>query len=154
MGEDLTTRKRDRYLTIFVFALITSGCAVAPTRNPAPARLDEPFHFGELKPNEISRKAFEEATVDFKLVIAGKLPRFAVEDVAAGLPADGGTVIFKGNGYKLTVLQRIAQAGGVDGYLFGPVIDFDESHLQTSGYQISHLEFYTTENLISLRGKL
>jgi|GEM_PF-1675519 len=107
-----------------------------------------PFHFDIKTLDEPTRIIIEQASADFKAVISGHPPKFA--KVQSEM-LDGGTGIYKGNGYKMTVYNRLATFGKIDGYFYGPVLKFENPKMVIAeNLDISHVEFYSFEELKKL----
>jgi len=102
-----------------------------------------------LSTNEaaIIRKANE----DFVLAQKGHKPRYAVVDNEQGLPADGGTTFWKGNGYKLVIFQSLSHFGQLNGYIYGPEIEFDKKFATGNMQVVSSVRFYSHDQLEQLK---
>ena len=95
---------------------------------------------------EILRAANE----DFVLVEQGNRPRNAVEDDEAPLPSDGGTKFYKGKGYRLTILQSLSGFGDLSGFVYGPIITFDDDFATGNTKTVQSVRFFTTKQLEEL----
>lgn len=105
---------------------------------------------GSVEALKTSKSIDEQAKEDFDLVLKGKKPVNAIFDEEHGLPADGGTTFYKGNGYKLEIKQTMTEDDKkTDGFLYGPIITFDDSKTKT----LSDVKFYTVQDLKKLKGE-
>ena len=95
-------------------------------------------------------QTIRESNEDFILVLAGHNPRYAKFDKDAPLPRDGGTTYYKGKGYTLTILKSLSSFGKLQGYIYGPIIKFDEKFAPGNWNTIESLRFYTSEQLNTL----
>jgi hypothetical protein len=117
----------------------------------APLLADGPFvglDLGAL--SEPARHAFLEASQDFRDVLAGRAPSFAQPDLEAPLPADGGSRGYLGRGYALWVCRSLSSFGGVDGYVYGPVLSFDEDIAAGNQRSLADTRFYPAARLHAL----
>ncbi|MBW8811308.1 hypothetical protein [Lysobacter capsici] len=115
--------------------------------------LDGPFAGIDLDQVDPSlRRSFIEAAQDFAEVIAGRSPRHAGEDREGPVASDGGSRCYRGHGYSVLVLKRLAQFGGVDGLVYGPILSFDEA-FGPHERQLSSTRFYTYDALRALLGR-
>lgn len=99
------------------------------------------------------RMVVVEASEDFQVVLAGKAPLHATHDLFKAVPADGGTAFYSGRKYKLTVEKSLSSFGKLSGYVYGPIIVFDESFAPGNENQVSSLRFYTDAQLEHLLAK-
>jgi len=97
-----------------------------------------------------ARCALLEASQDFRDVLAGRKPSFARTDADAPLPADGGSCGYVGRGYRLWVCRSLSSFGGVDGYVYGPVLSFDQDIAPGNERSLASTRFYTTAQLHAL----
>lgn len=102
--------------------------------------------------NLTDAQILQNAQEDYDLVVSGKKPKNAIEDNTQGVPADGGTRYFKGQGYKLEVRQTIADEAE-PGFNYGPVITFEKIIENGKPKQMSNIKFYKTEDLLKLLGE-
>jgi hypothetical protein len=117
----------------------------------APAFAAEAFSFGASTPKDPAiAKALQEALEDFRAVDAGNKPIHAVFDKEAPLPTDGGTTYYKGNGYKLCIVQSLETVGGIDGYIYGPALILLQELAVGNSSSISHVTFYSRQELRKL----
>ena len=130
---------------------------------------DDLFH---LSPAEAEKslgservKTLQTAVEDYNAVLNFKRPDHLVThtQVVEGrsmevnkirLASDGGTATYEGHGYHLTVVHCIydlrgSSETGVRGYMYGPVLTFDDTDLG-SLYQISSVSFYPADKLARL----
>jgi hypothetical protein len=102
---------------------------------------------------QAQREAIVAASEDFEAVRAGRAPVHAKLDRLAALPADGGTEFFVGSTYRLTIEKSLSAFGGLQGYLYGPILSFDEGFAPGNEQRISDTRFYTAEQLNRLLAK-
>lgn len=100
--------------------------------------------------SEPARRSILEASQDFRDVLAGRAPSFARPDLEAPLPADGGSRGYLGRGYTLWVCRSLSSFGGVDGYVYGPVLSFDESIAGGNERSLADTRFYPAARLHAL----
>jgi len=100
-------------------------------------------------PKETSQ-IIEQANEDYILVLKGFKPRHAIFDKNAPLPSDGGTTFYKGNKYTLTIVKSISSFGGLNGYIYGPIIWFDKGFAPGNSNSVKDLRFYTFQQLNEL----
>lgn len=93
------------------------------------------------------------ANEDFTLVLTGKKPRHATFDKSAPLPADGGTTFWKADGYRLTIFQSISTFGTLDGFVYGPYIQFDEQFAPGNMNYVSSIRFLTLDQFNAMMCK-
>jgi len=148
---------RKKYLssasTAIIYFIIMIGCSAMASKQVL-GKIDimGPFHFGSEVPSKDYESVLKEAAEDYNLVIAGKSPVYAKFPKNGYRLTDGGTVEYQGNGYKIKIQNTIANVGGVDGYLYGPVVTF-EKVISGNLNIISHIEFYSTDELKRLKNK-
>ena len=113
---------------------------------------EAPFHVGAGKDkpawDEKAQKRIADCTADYQAVIEGKKPAHA--------KADGKTdmSLFKGGGYQLEIIKEEIVLGGVQGFLYGPMLDLDPDPSHTAETDsISHIVFYTADEMKSLLSK-
>ncbi len=85
-----------------------------------------------------------EALADYDAVLRGRKPRYARPDKSQYRLTDGGTCSYVGRNYNLTVVQSLSRIGGVDGFIYGPIIKFAPSVAPGNEDTICHTVFYTT----------
>ena len=104
--------------------------------------LSAPFFVGGPRsaPKPISLRA--QAAQDFERVRSGFKP--ACQPSPDYGFSDGGTLVYECDRYQLTVRKSLTTQGGVDGYLYGPVLTFE------SGQSVSDVRFYTKQELSDL----
>lgn len=136
-----------RVFTAFTLVLLAacSNACNASTEQPMPI-----FFLGDVRPSETTMAMLHQAEEDFQAVVAGKHPIFANFDEDHPLPADGGTTLFKGNGYNLKIVKALAEMGNLHGYMYGPVITFEPSILWGNYKELSHVTFYSTTEMQKL----
>ena len=108
-----------------------------------------PFHFGASKGKpalgEKVQKRVAASTADFQAVTDGKKP------IHAKPPTPEETHFFKGDGYHLDVIEAPIKIGGVDGFLYGPMLEWEEdSAVSGEMDSLFHVTFYTAEELKKL----
>lgn len=96
------------------------------------------------------QKCLLAALADFRAVQAGKSPVNATLDANRPLPADGGTTYWSGPGYRLSVIKSLARVGGIDGYMYGPVLEFLVPLSVGNDVPISSVSFYSADELRTL----
>ncbi|MGN7919930.1 hypothetical protein [Lysobacter sp. 22409] len=99
---------------------------------------------------EPARGAVLEASQDFRDVLAGRRPSFAQPDMDAPLPADGGSHGYIGRGYRLWICRSLSSFGGVHGYVYGPVLSFDQDVAPGNERSLAATRFYTAAQLHAL----
>jgi len=91
---------------------------------------------------------------DFNAVMEGKYPVHAEVDEDVPLLADGGTTYYKEDGYKLTIVMSLngIMRGDeyIHGYIYGPIISFEEKVMRGNFPNIQHITFYTGDDLKKL----
>jgi len=113
---------------------------------------DAPFHLGTGKDkpewNEKAGKRVQACTADYQAVVEGKKP------VHAKAAAKQDAHFDKGEGYTLDIIEESVEIGGVAGFFYGPVLDF-EPDISRGGDMdsISHVTFYTADQMKKLLGK-
>ena len=95
-------------------------------------------------------KIIKEANTDFLLVIKGQKPRYAQFNEDMPLAADGGTTYYSGDHYELTIVQSLSTFGTVNGFIYGPVIEFEKRFAPGNMNTVSNIRFYTPEQLKEL----
>ena len=103
-------------------------------------------------------KRLQKSLDDFNAVLEGKNPVHAMVDKEVPLLSDGGTTYYKADGYKLTIVMSLNgimhREKYVHGYIYGPIIAFEENVMRGNFPNIQHLTFYTGGELKKLfRGK-
>ncbi len=93
------------------------------------------------------------AKADFDAILAGKKPIYAIPDKDKSDFADGGTTFYVGEGYALTLMSRLTQEKGVNGYTYGPILTFTSPDKSIKPKEMSSVRFYTLEELKKLRGR-
>jgi len=93
------------------------------------------------------------ANEDFTLVQNGKKPKHATVDQEAPLPADGGTTFWKTDGYRLTIFQSISTFGTLNGFVYGPYIQFDEQFAPGNMGYVSSIRFLTLDQFNAMMCK-
>jgi hypothetical protein len=120
------------------------------------ARADSPLPFGPFQGvdmgvlSQSQRETITKASEDFERVLKGSRPKHATLDEKAAVPADGGTAFFLGKGYKLTVIKSLSSFGGLQGFVYGPVVSFEKSFAPGNMSEVVNLRFYTTDQLQKL----
>lgn len=137
-------------VALFIVALV-AGCSKPTPQLIASDPRAAPFIGLDPKLPETTRVILAEASDDFLAVSAGKAPIHAKADKTAVSPADGGTAFYVGKGYKLTVLKSLSSFGELRGYVYGPMIDFDESFAPGNMRSISNVRFFSHEELRKLQ---
>ncbi len=134
---------------------ITAAAFVAvllPSMGAAQVLPAGPFAGVDLSPlSTDQRRTIVEATEDFEAVRGGKAPIHARVDKGAALPADGGTTFYIGHKYRLTVESSLSSFGALNGWVYGPIVVFDESIAPGNENTFSGLQFYTQAQFAKLR---
>jgi hypothetical protein len=101
--------------------------------------------------NPETRRKLEQAAEDFEAAVAGLPPIHAHKE---GGFLDGGTTIWQGEGYSITLMKSMTTVGDIHGYMVGPVLKLDYPLAHGNTTEMSHVTFYTQEALDEfLRGK-
>jgi hypothetical protein len=125
----------------------------APSVMSYPNSTDAPFYFESSKAKaalgDKARKRLQACAADYKAVLAGKKP-----SNAKAPPDSADPHFYKGEGYHIDIIEVPLSVGGVNGFLYGPMIDFDPP-LTSGGAldSISHVSFYTAAELKALLGR-
>jgi len=117
------------------------------------ADVDNFFHLAPGSSERLppkTRTSLLAAMVDFRAVQSGKAPVNARPDTDRPGPADGGTTYWSGPGYQLAVIKSLATLGGVDGYMYGPILDFSSNLIIGNDVPLSSVSFYSAEQLRAL----
>jgi hypothetical protein len=107
----------------------------------------------QLKWKGETERKIAECMDDYRAILAGESPKHASSDKARPVPADGGTSYWIGDGYRITIMQSICHVGGVQGFMYGPVIELDRSLAVGNSNVISAVSFYTLDAWRSLKSK-
>ncbi|MBS1969336.1 MAG: hypothetical protein JSU04_03475 [Bdellovibrionales bacterium] len=99
-----------------------------------------------------SSKVESNAKEDFEAVLSGKKPIHAIPDPKKPDLSDGGTTFYVGEGYTLTVKSTLDEKKGVKGYMYGPIIIFENIKTNGKAKEMSNVRFYSTEELRKIRG--
>lgn len=96
----------------------------------------------------------QKAMDDFNTVLEGKYPVHAKVDKDVPLLSDGGTTYYKGDGYKLTIVMSLngimQNEEYIHGYIYGPIIAFEENVMRGNFPNIQNLTFYLGDDLKKL----
>jgi hypothetical protein len=126
-------------------ALLISCSKPAQQKGAEPAGIDgKSFFLGvdATKLAEPDRSIVLSAQKDIDLVLHGKSPACNASSVSG--ESDGGTLHYKCDHYDITVMRSICRIGGVQGFLYGPVITFPDD------YPISYVRFFSDKDLNAL----
>jgi uncharacterized protein (TIGR03067 family) len=123
-----------------------------PEEMKNPQSVEAPFHAGsgESKPAWTPKalKRVEACQADYLAVIAGKKPIHA----KSATVQDSG--FYKGEGYHMDIIDQPVTIGGVAGFFYGPIIDFEPDISDDGKWDsISHVTFYTAEQMKKLLGR-
>lgn len=131
----------------FVLAAVAVLAACAKSQVPTSYRPSAGPFIGvdASKLKEPQRSLIAQATLDFDRVRQG-LPPTCKTKPDSGF-SDGGTLIYQCKHYRLTVMKGLYTLQGVQGYLYGPILAFDED------YSVSDVRFYSNEQLSKLLGR-
>ncbi|MDL5367191.1 hypothetical protein QSH18_16395 [Xanthomonas sp. NCPPB 2654] len=97
------------------------------------------------------RDALNQAAADFRVVAAGGVPRYALIDAEAPVPADGGTCYYQGQGYRLTVLRGLCTLGAQTTVVYGPILQLDETLFAPPLPPVSDVRLYAHDALRRLQ---
>lgn len=142
-GDTLVNKRRLSFALALV--LVSSGGAFGQSIDYGPFK-DVPL--SGLTANH--RKIIVEASEDFEAVKAGRQPVHAVRDAESPLPADGGTSFWIGVGYRLSISKSLSSFGELDGYIYGPRVQFDEVFAPGNSSVVSETRFYTGDQMKAL----
>ncbi|MBK7951770.1 MAG: hypothetical protein IPK00_24150 [Deltaproteobacteria bacterium] len=121
--------------------------------SPEPPKLDNFLHLvpgtARRLPSNV-QKTLSAAAEDFRAVQSGRTPLNAKLDVSRPLPADGGTTYWSGAGYQVTVVKALTTLGGVDDYMYGPILEFSSELIDGNASSMSSVSFYSFEELRTL----
>ena len=132
-------------------ALAALLAVLLPSMGTAQVLPAGPFAGVDLSPLATDqRRTIVEATEDFEAVRAGKPPIHARFDKLAAVLADGGTSFYIGHKYKLTVESSLSSFGALNGWVYGPIVVFDESIAPGNENTFSGLRFYTQAGFAKL----
>ncbi|MBP7999961.1 MAG: hypothetical protein KA314_03590 [Chloroflexi bacterium] len=105
-----------------------------------------PYHLGSTTLSQTTAPQLQKAAEDFRAALSGLYPIHATQEVAY---TDGGTTIWQGDGYQMTLCKSLTTVGEVHGYMFGPILKLDYPLAHGNRTEISHVTFYTYESLQS-----
>jgi hypothetical protein len=91
-----------------------------------------------------------QAKADFEAISSGGRPKFAKR--TGGL-LDGGTSLYRGEGYTIWRYKRLCEIAGVRGILYGAVIEFEKNISITNEPKISNVKLFTGKALKALEEK-
>jgi hypothetical protein len=118
--------------------------APVPPRLPASVvpRSDEVADFGIDVSSLSDRDAqiVRSAWKDYVAILSGKEPACPVEFVVS----DGGSAMYDCGAYRIMRIKTIASRDGVDGYEYGPKLDFG------NGHEVERLQFHSQDELRAL----
>lgn len=89
------------------------------------------------------KQSLKEAMVDYKLAIENQPPKYAKNNVIA--IADGGSVMYDGNGYTILVMKSLTVIDGVHGYVIGVNITFTNDIIESKLRTFENSRFITKE---------
>ena len=127
---------------VIALMLALSGCGNSTTPQPSQPIVG-PFVGDTSRLTQAQQEAIAQATIDFNRVVDGR-PPICKKDPDTSF-SDGGTSVYVCKYYRLTVMKHLFSLAGqpVVGYLYGPIIKFDEDN------SISDVRFYTFDELPS-----
>lgn len=131
---------KNLFLFVGVCMMAFTSYAAAQTK----AQGDKFPIFIEEKVQKENLEILKQMREDFNLVEAGKKPKFAKFDEGQPLLADGGTSVYKGKGYSITIQQTLGQLLGSAGYFYGPILKIENAQLSDSMKPIFNIKFYST----------
>jgi hypothetical protein len=137
--------------------LIAAAAAIMislPSTTSAQVLRTGPFSGVDLSPlSADQRRTIIEATEDFQAVLLGREPVHAQFDKHAPVPSDGGTTFYIGHKYKLTIESSLSSFGSLSGWVYGPIVVFDEAFAHGNENTFSGVHFYTQAGLPKLRSR-
>ncbi len=93
---------------------------------------------------DVQRSVISQAATDFSRARRGLEPTCKFESMSGF--SDGGTTIYECPHYRLTVMKGLFSLQGIDGYLYGPIVNFGGDN------SVSDVRFYTYDELSKLLG--
>jgi hypothetical protein len=136
--------------TLSIVLLASSAVAGSPS---APPSFDDLFGLGESQANEVfgaaTARCLSNALEDFNLALSGQDPKHAKSSAFPQL-LDGGTTVWEGACYKLTILKRlttyrIADGALVSGFIVGPSLQLHLSPNASKSEPIVRTRFVFVE---------
>lgn len=114
--------------------------------SPARAFSCDEILVGDLNPkSEKLKKILDVACVDVKAVKNGQ-PMAGIKP--SSVKMDGGTQIFRRNGYSLEVVKKVVNVAGESLFLYGPIIKIDSKAAGADReIEISDVKLYTKDGL-------
>jgi hypothetical protein len=112
----------------------------------------EPFQVSEqdrAKWPEWLRKGISKAEEDYEAVIKGLEPIHA-KPIKGTFVTDGGTGVYQGEGYKLTVFKSMTNSQLGAGWFYGPSLQFSRDILP---HIVSDIRFYSDAEFLKLTNK-
>jgi len=99
------------------------------------------------KMDQSDAQIIRNANEDFLLVLDGKKPQHAKVNEEEPVLENGSTTSYIGKRYEIVTVQSPSKFGGLDGYVYGPVITFRRSFAPGNMTTVNYLRFYTTEQM-------
>jgi len=109
-----------------------------------------PYHLGSATLSQATAPQLQKAAADFRAALSGLYPIHATQTVAF---TDGGTTIWQGDGYQITLCKSLTTVGEVHGYMFGPILKLEYPLAHGNRTEISHVTFYTYDALQAILKK-
>ena len=132
-------------LPIILFLVALNGCKYSKLNHQK--NINEDLSKGaELSTEEILNNANE----DFEQVLKGNLPVHSVRHPTKPDLGDGGTTFYFNVNYELTIQKKLAKNNGVDGFMYGPIIVFNEIKEYGKQKEIKSIKFYTSAEMEKL----
>lgn len=97
-----------------------------------------------------TRQQLKWAAEDFEAAQRGLEPIHARLETAM---LDGGTTLWRGDGYSITLMKSLTTVGEIHGLMFGPVLKLEYPLAHGNTTEISQVVFYTPAALNQLLGK-
>lgn len=98
---------------------------------PSCTKNSEPHASKEQSKMSIAKKETY-AKEDFDAVLKGQRPIHAISDPKKPDLTDGGTTFYSGDGYALTIKSTLFEKDGIKGYMYGPIITFEDGGKEMS----------------------
>lgn len=108
----------------------------------AETRAFQPYHLGLDNLSQTTAPQLQKAAEDFRAALSGLYPTHATQEVAF---TDGGTTIWRGDGYQITLCKSLTTVGDVHGYMVGPILKLEYPLAHGNRTEISYVTFYTYE---------
>jgi len=111
--------------------------------------LETPFHAGSGKEqpawSEKAKKRIEACTADYQAVLRGQKPIYAQPDPAQESTAN--EQFYQGDRYQIHVTRSAVVIDGVSGFIYGPIIEWEEGFAKGEMLSFLQASFYTAEEM-------